>query len=134
MSQSTHCYVAYAPCGCMAGAIVDDPEKPKRTAAKPRASPTGPLPGEGVRVVDAGDEVAFLRPLPARAAALASSRSSPAVMASKPLDATASTRAAGSILLTSREPFRAAMVRVVDGLRTHTGVGPRVMTCAPVAW
>jgi DNA polymerase IV len=36
-------------------------------AAKPRASPTGPLPGEGVRVVAPGDEQGFLRPLPARA-------------------------------------------------------------------
>ena len=36
-------------------------------SAKPRASPSGPQPGEGVRVVGPGDEVAFLRPLPARA-------------------------------------------------------------------
>jgi DNA polymerase-4 len=36
-------------------------------AAKPRATPTGPEPGEGVRVVAPGEEVAFLRPLPARA-------------------------------------------------------------------
>jgi DNA polymerase-4 len=36
-------------------------------AAKPRATPTGPEPGEGVRVVEPGAEVAFLRPLPARA-------------------------------------------------------------------
>jgi len=36
-------------------------------AAKPRASPTGPLPGAGVQVVAPGDEQAFLRPLPARA-------------------------------------------------------------------
>src|SRR5690606_34598230 len=36
-------------------------------AAKPRASPTGPVPGAGVRVVTAGEELPFLRPLPARA-------------------------------------------------------------------
>src|SRR5215510_1991885 len=36
-------------------------------AAKPRASPTGPVPGAGVWVVAPGDEHAFLRPLPARA-------------------------------------------------------------------
>jgi DNA polymerase IV len=36
-------------------------------AAKPRASPTGPQPGVGVVVVTPGDELAFLRPLPARA-------------------------------------------------------------------
>ena len=36
-------------------------------AAKPRATPTGPEPGEGVHVVAPGDEDAFLRPLPARA-------------------------------------------------------------------
>jgi len=36
-------------------------------AAKPRASPTGPLPGAGVQVVTPGDEQGFLRPLPARA-------------------------------------------------------------------
>jgi DNA polymerase-4 len=33
-------------------------------AAKPRASRKGPLPGAGVRVVAAGDELAFLHPLP----------------------------------------------------------------------
>jgi len=36
-------------------------------AAKPRASADGPLPGEGVRVITPGDELAFLHPLPARA-------------------------------------------------------------------
>ncbi len=36
-------------------------------AAKPRATPTGPEPGVGVRVVAAGEEERFLRPLPARA-------------------------------------------------------------------
>jgi DNA polymerase IV len=36
-------------------------------AAKPRATPTGPVEGPGVRVVPPGGERAFLRPLPARA-------------------------------------------------------------------
>ncbi|HKA85812.1 MAG TPA: DNA polymerase IV [Acidimicrobiales bacterium] len=36
-------------------------------AAKPRASVDGPLPGEGVHVIARGGELAFLRPLPARA-------------------------------------------------------------------
>jgi DNA polymerase-4 len=36
-------------------------------AAKPAATPTGPVPGEGVHVVPPGGERAFLRPLPARA-------------------------------------------------------------------
>jgi DNA polymerase IV len=36
-------------------------------SAKPRASPTGPSAGAGVRVVPPGAERAFLRPLPARA-------------------------------------------------------------------
>jgi DNA polymerase IV len=36
-------------------------------AAKPRATRTGPEPGEGVHVVAPGSEDAFLRPLPARA-------------------------------------------------------------------
>jgi DNA polymerase-4 len=36
-------------------------------AAKPTASPTGPVPGRGVHVVPPGGEQAFLRPLPARA-------------------------------------------------------------------
>jgi DNA polymerase IV len=36
-------------------------------AAKPGASPTGPVAGPGVRTVTPGDERAFLRPLPARA-------------------------------------------------------------------
>ena len=36
-------------------------------AAKPRATRTGPEPGEGVHVVPPGGEDAFLRPLPARA-------------------------------------------------------------------
>jgi DNA polymerase IV len=36
-------------------------------AAKPTATPSGPVPGAGVRVVAPGGERAFLRPLPARA-------------------------------------------------------------------
>ena len=36
-------------------------------AAKPTASPRGPVPGRGVHVVPPGGEHAFLRPLPARA-------------------------------------------------------------------
>jgi DNA polymerase IV len=36
-------------------------------AAKPRASIAGPVPGEGVRVIARGEELAFLHPLPARA-------------------------------------------------------------------
>jgi DNA polymerase-4 len=36
-------------------------------AAKPRATPTGPVFGEGVKVVQPADELAFLHPLPARA-------------------------------------------------------------------
>lgn len=36
-------------------------------AAKPTATPTGPVPGRGVHVVPPGGERAFLRPLPARA-------------------------------------------------------------------
>jgi DNA polymerase IV len=36
-------------------------------AAKPRATPTGPVEGPGVREVRPGEERAFLRPLPARA-------------------------------------------------------------------
>ena len=36
-------------------------------AAKPTASPRGPVPGRGVHVVPPGGEQAFLRPLPARA-------------------------------------------------------------------
>jgi DNA polymerase-4 len=36
-------------------------------AAKPRASPAGPVPGPGVFVVEPGRELAFLHPLPARA-------------------------------------------------------------------
>jgi DNA polymerase-4 len=35
--------------------------------AKPRATPSGPVPGTGVHVVAPGGERAFLRPLPARA-------------------------------------------------------------------
>jgi len=36
-------------------------------AAKPRASPTGPQPGLGVKVVEPGGELAFLHPLPVQA-------------------------------------------------------------------
>jgi DNA polymerase IV len=36
-------------------------------AAKPAATPAGPVPGAGVHVVPPGDEASFLRPLPARA-------------------------------------------------------------------
>src|SRR5207253_5191627 len=36
-------------------------------AAKPSASPRGAVPGRGVFVVPAGDEVAFLHPHPVRA-------------------------------------------------------------------
>jgi DNA polymerase-4 len=36
-------------------------------AAKPRASRTGPVPGPGIRVVEAGTELAFLHPLPVSA-------------------------------------------------------------------
>jgi DNA polymerase-4 len=36
-------------------------------AAKPKASATGPVPGAGVYVVEAGRELAFLHPLPVRA-------------------------------------------------------------------
>ena len=36
-------------------------------AAKPGASPSGPVPGAGVHIVSPGDARAFLRPLPARA-------------------------------------------------------------------
>jgi DNA polymerase IV len=36
-------------------------------AAKPRASPTGPQPGIGVKVVEPGRELAFLHPLPVQA-------------------------------------------------------------------
>jgi DNA polymerase-4 len=36
-------------------------------AAKPRASRDGPLPGLGVKVVQQGEELAFLRPLPVQA-------------------------------------------------------------------
>lgn len=28
----THCYVATAPCGCISGAVVDDPDYPADTA------------------------------------------------------------------------------------------------------
>lgn len=36
-------------------------------AAKPRPSPTGPVPGPGVVVIEPGEELAFLHPLPVRA-------------------------------------------------------------------
>ncbi len=36
-------------------------------AAKPRPSPTGPVPGLGVKVIEPGHELAFLHPLPVRA-------------------------------------------------------------------
>jgi len=36
-------------------------------AAKPKASPTGPVPGPGVVVVEPAETLAFLRPLPVRA-------------------------------------------------------------------
>jgi DNA polymerase-4 len=35
--------------------------------AKPKASPSGPQPGLGVKVVEEGEELAFLRPLPVQA-------------------------------------------------------------------
>ncbi len=36
-------------------------------AAKPKPSPSGPLPGLGVKVIEPGDELGFLHPLPVRA-------------------------------------------------------------------
>ncbi len=58
-AEGLTCSVGVAPVMFMA--------KLASEAAKPRPSPTGPLPGAGVVVVEPGEELAFLHPLPVRA-------------------------------------------------------------------